>query len=102
MVLRYISRSLTLLMQLLGGVTGYNTTTTPNPAVITNGNISNQTLTVKNTSVSNNGLMVWIYFQTNIMCQVTVCNNQSSCTKLEYNVQVTFATQCRRSYTVNW
>lgn len=75
----------------VSGVTGYNTTTTPNPAVITNGNISNQTLTVKNTSVSNNGLMVGYLNQYYVSGDEYVTISQAA--QAGYNVQViAFAT----------
>ena len=75
----------------VSSVTGYNTTTTPSPAVISNGIISGQTLTVKNSAVSNNGLMVGYLNQYYVPGDDYVTISQAA--QAGYNVQViAFAT----------
>jgi chitinase len=75
----------------VSSVTGYSTSTTPSPAIISNGAISGQTLTVKNSPVSNNGLMVGYLNQYYVPGNDYVTISQAA--QAGYNVQViAFAT----------
>lgn len=86
----YLSESDTVNVT-VSSVTGYSTTTTPNPAVISNGTISGQALTVKNSAVSNNGLMVGYLNQYYVPGDDYVTISQAA--QAGYNIQViAFAT----------